>query len=273
MEDNYDDMNNELETKESSLFQEGEVKKCKVLTDNLNVRSGAGTNFDVIGKLKANEELDVLGQVGNWYVVNMPGNKVGCVSADNTKAVVEENKKPKKTPGMVEDPTPNDENQPIDETGPTGEKGPIDQTEDNVNENTEENTGVKRLSKQEQDMVDLVNQERRKNNLSPLKVDLELARVARIKSQDMVNNNYFSHYSPTYGSPFDMMDNFGIDYLHAGENLAGNSTVKRAHDSLMGSKGHRDNILNSHFTHIGIGVVKSDKYGNIFTQMFISKPK
>jgi len=128
------------------------------------------------------------------------------------------------------------------------------------------------LSSLEREMLNLVNQERKKYEVNPLKPDSELNKVARIKAQDMVDNNYFSHYSPTYGSPFDMMKQFGIKFHHAGENLAANSSVNSAHKNLMQSSGHRKNILNPDFTHIGIGVKESEKYGYIFVQMFISKP-
>ena len=123
------------------------------------------------------------------------------------------------------------------------------------------------LSASEQKMVDLVNQERAKAGVAALKVDPELSRVARIKSQDMKDNNYFSHTSPTYGSPFDMMKSFGIKYRAAGENIAKHSSVDSAHVGLMNSEGHRKNILNPNFTHIGIGIVDNRYY----TQMFISK--
>ncbi|MDR5658792.1 CAP domain-containing protein [Serpentinicella sp. ANB-PHB4] len=129
------------------------------------------------------------------------------------------------------------------------------------------------LTDQESQMVELVNQERERNNLPALEVDLDVTRVARVKSQDMVDHDYFSHNSPTYGSPFDMLDDFGISYLHAGENLAGNNNVQNAHTSLMNSSGHRRNILSPDFTHIGIGVKPSPRYGYVYTQMFISKPQ
>jgi uncharacterized YkwD family protein len=118
-------------------------------------------------------------------------------------------------------------------------------------------------------MVTLVNQERAKAGLKPLAVDMRLVKLARMKSQDMINKKYFGHQSPTYGSPFDMMKREGITYRTAGENLAGASTVTRAHDLLMQSSGHRKNILNPAFTHIGIGVIKGGPYGTMFTQMFI----
>ncbi|MBE3588264.1 MAG: sporulation protein [Thermoanaerobacteraceae bacterium] len=128
---------------------------------------------------------------------------------------------------------------------------------------------VSGLTADEQQMVDLVNRERAKNGLAPLKVDPDLVKVARLKAEDMVKNNYFSHTSPTYGSPFDMLHQFGISYSYAGENLAGAPTVESAHTNLMNSPGHRANILNPNFTRIGIGVVAGSPYGKIFVQEFI----
>ncbi len=127
------------------------------------------------------------------------------------------------------------------------------------------------LTAAEQQMLNLVNQERAKNGLSPLKADLELTKVARLKSQDMIKNNYFSHQSPTYGSPFDMMKRFGITYNTAGENLAGNGSVSGAHTALMNSSGHRANILSTKYTHIGIGIQSGGNYGMMFTQMFVGR--
>ncbi|MDD4689629.1 MAG: CAP domain-containing protein, partial [Eubacteriales bacterium] len=119
----------------------------------------------------------------------------------------------------------------------------------------------------ENEVVRLVNVERAKQGLNPLKADWELSRVARYKSQDMKDKNYFSHTSPTYGSPFQMMKNFGISYRTAGENIAkGQSTPQAVVTAWMNSSGHRANILNSSFTKIGVGYVKS---GNYWTQMFI----
>jgi uncharacterized YkwD family protein len=124
------------------------------------------------------------------------------------------------------------------------------------------------LTADEQQMLDLVNQERQKQGLPALKADLELTKVARVKAKDLIDNNYFDHNSPTYGSPFDMMKQFGIQYQTAGENLAGNSSVEGAHTSLMNSQGHRENILNSAYTNVGIGIVDGGQYGKMFVQMF-----
>lgn len=127
------------------------------------------------------------------------------------------------------------------------------------------------LSTEESKMVNLVNQARIGQGIKPLSVNQQLATLARKKSQDMVTNNYFSHNSPTYGSPFDMMKSAGVTYRTAGENIAGASTTETAHQNLMNSPGHKANILNTNFTEVGIGIVKGSAYGNIFTQMFIGR--
>lgn len=127
---------------------------------------------------------------------------------------------------------------------------------------------VRNLTAEEQQMVDLVNQERQKRGVAPLKVNNELVKVARLKAKDMIENNYFDHQSPTYGSPFEMMNQFGISYRTAGENLAGDQSVKSAHKGLMNSRGHRANILNGQFTEVGIGIVDGGPYGKMFVQLF-----
>ena len=121
----------------------------------------------------------------------------------------------------------------------------------------------------ESEVVRLVNEIRQENGLKPLTQDWQLSRVARYKSQDMKDLGYFSHTSPTYGSPFDMMRAFGISYKTAGENIArGYQTPEAVVNAWMSSPGHRANILNSSYTHIGVGYVSSGSY---WTQMFISK--
>ena len=121
----------------------------------------------------------------------------------------------------------------------------------------------------EQEVIRLVNEIRAENGLKALTYDWELSRVARYKSQDMKDNKYFSHTSPVYGTPFQMIKNFGISYRSAGENIAkGYSTPQAVVNSWMNSSGHRANILNANYTHIGVGYVA---VGNYWTQMFIGK--
>lgn len=119
----------------------------------------------------------------------------------------------------------------------------------------------------EKEVVRLVNAERAKYSLPPLTENWELSRVARYKSQDMKDKSYFSHTSPTYGSPFNMMKSFGLSYRTAGENIAkGQRTPQEVVKAWMNSSGHRANILNSSYTKIGVGYVAD---GHYWTQMFI----
>ncbi|WP_419158327.1 SafA/ExsA family spore coat assembly protein [Rossellomorea sp. BNER] len=122
------------------------------------------------------------------------------------------------------------------------------------------------------EVVKLVNQERARAGLAPLKENWELSRVARYKSEDMIAKNYFSHTSPTYGSPFQMMKDFGISYQAAGENIAaGQRTPQEVVQAWMNSEGHRKNIMSPTFTEIGVGYAKGGSYGHYWTQMFIKR--
>ena len=145
-------------------------------------------------------------------------------------------------------------------------------TSNTGNSNTQiNNTQTSQMNSDEQEVFKLINGQRTNNGLPALKNDNELQRVARIKAQDMVDKNYFSHQSPTYGSPFDMMKSFKISYKTAGENIAANSTNNGAVTAWMNSSGHRANILNNNFNYTGIGVVSSPKYGKMYVQMFIGR--
>ncbi len=154
------------------------------------------------------------------------------------------------------------QDQPAEEVQPSQPSEEVDQETPQQEENGQ-------LSQFEQQVVDLTNQERAKYGLKPLQVDNELSKVARDKSKDMQANNYFDHNSPTYGSPFDMMKSYGIDYRSAGENIAmGQRTPQEVVTAWMNSEGHRANILNDSYTHIGVGYVEQ---GNYWTQQFIGK--
>ena len=123
------------------------------------------------------------------------------------------------------------------------------------------------VSSFEAEVVRLVNEIRRQNGLSSLTANWELSRVARYKSQDMLDNRYFSHNSPTYGTPFQMIKAFGLSYRTAGENIAkGYPSPQAVVNGWMNSSGHRANILNASYPQIGVGYVAQ---GNYWTQMFL----
>lgn len=205
-----------------------------VTATELNVRSGPGTGFRIVTTVKKNEYIRVFAGIGEWYIVQVEGDYIGAVSKEYVKPIY---------------PSSNN----------SGSSGPG---------NTSTSTS---MNADEKEVINLINKQRTNNGLKALKVDEEVQRVARIKAQDMVANNYFSHTSPTYGSPFDMLKSFKISYKTAGENIAANSSNSGAVNAWMNSSGHKANILNSSFNYTGIGVVSSPKYGKMYVQMFIGK--
>lgn len=206
-----------------------------VTATTLNVRSGPGTKYNVIATVKKNEYIRVFAGVGEWYIVQVEGDYVGAVSKKYVKAI-------------------------YPSSSSTGS-----------NTNTGGQSVTTAMNSDEKEVFDLINKQRTNNGLSALKEDAEVQKVARIKAQDMVSNNYFAHESPTYGTPFQMLKNFKISYKTAGENIAANSSNSSAVTAWMNSSGHKANILNSNFNYTGIGVVSSNKYGKIYVQMFIGK--
>lgn len=214
-----------------------------VTASKLNVRSGPGTGYSVVTTVDKNEYIRVFAGVGSWYIVQVEGDYIGAVSRKYIKPIY---------------PTGSSTN-----SGGTSSSG--------TNSGTSTPSASSTLTADELETFNLINQQRINNGLSALKIDAEVQRVARIKAQDMVNNNYFDHNSPTYGTPFNMLKNFGISYNSAGENIAGNSSNSAAVTAWMNSSGHRANILNGSYNYTGIGVVSSPKYGKVYVQMFIGK--
>lgn len=150
---------------------------------------------------------------------------------------------------------------------PDGEHG-VSTEQDNTQQGSETAAKVDATS-QAKEVLDLVNQERSKAGLKALSLSEELTNVATIKAKDMRDNGYFDHTSPTYGSPFDMMSRFGVQYQSAGENIAaGQKTAQDVMNSWTNSSGHRANILSKNYTEIGIGYVEGGSYGTYWVQMF-----
>lgn len=208
-----------------------------VTASALNVRQGPGTNYNKVTIVYKNEYVRIFAQIGDWYVIQTDKDYVGMVSKQYIKLIY---------------PTQNN----------TG-------TQDSTTPSQTEN--INGLTADEQEIFNLVNAQRTAAGLVALSIDTEVQKVARDKAQDMVDNNYFSHTSPIYGSPFDMMKSYGIKYKAAGENIAGNSSNSGAVNAWMNSEGHKANILSNNYNYTGIGVVSSPKYGKIYVQMFIGK--
>lgn len=202
-------------------------------TSNLNVRSGPGTNYKIVTTVPKNQYIRVFAGVGDWYIVQVEGDYVGAVSKKYVKPIYPS----------------------TSSSGGSSSSGSTSAS----------------LTADEKEVFDLINQQRASIGLAALKIDTEVQNVARIKANDMVKNNYFSHNSPTYGTPFNMLNSFKISYKSAGENIAENSSNQAAVTAWMNSSGHRANILNSSYNYTGIGVVSSNQYGKIYVQIFIGK--
>ena len=215
-----------------------------VTASALNVRCGPGTKYKSIGMIYKNEYVRVFAKVGDWYVIQTTSDLIGAVSKKYIKNA----------------------------TNSSNQGGSTSSNTNNTNNTTNSATdSLSGYSADEKELLKLINNQRTAYGLPELSFNNELQRVAKAKAQDLVANNYFSHNSPTYGSPFDMMKSFGITYKTAGENIAGNSSLTGAVDAWMNSSGHRENILNNAYNYTGIGVVDSPKYGKIMVQMFIGK--
>lgn len=243
-------------------FESVDFTSAVVTASLLNVRQGPSTNFPIICVLKKNQWVNVLGKIGDWYAIYEPETRcVGTVSGQYIKSASANSKNttsvkattpPKSTTGTTKTSAPKVV------TTPKGPSAVI-------------TTPIKGVSQDDQTLLELVNKARAEAGVGPLQFNEELMKVAKTKAQDMVDNNYFSHQSPTYGSPFDMMRQFGISFKTAGENIAGNRTVEGAFKAWMNSEGHKKNILNSGFNYTGIGIVESSKYGKMLVQQFIGK--
>lgn len=204
----------------------------------LNVRQGPATTYKIVTQVYKNEYIRVFAKIGDWYVIQTDKDYIGAVNSNYVKPIY-----------------PNSDNSSTQNT-----------TQNNTSQGT-----TTQLTNDEKETLALINEQRASTGLQPLQIDDELQNVARIKAQDMVDNNYFSHTSPTYGSPFDMMKSFGISYKTAGENIAGNSSNTGAVNAWMNSSGHKANILNNSYNYTGLAVVTSPKYGKIYVQMFMGK--
>lgn len=151
---------------------------------------------------------------------------------------------------------------------PEGEHG--QSTDEANNQEGTETAEAADVTQQAKEVLQLVNKERAERGLKALTLSDKLTNIATVKAQDMADKGYFDHTSPTYGSPFDMLQRFGVKYSSAGENIAaGQKSAQEVMNSWMNSSGHRANILNANYEQIGIGYVTGGKWGTYWVQLFI----
>ncbi len=160
---------------------------------------------------------------------------------------------------------------PTESTDSTYDKNTSNSTNSQT-EKTPEQSNNENLTSDESKLIQLINEERVKAGKAPLSVDMEVMNAARLKSKDMTENKYFSHTSPTYGDVWQMLKDLNISYRVAGENIAINGSVSKAHGAFMASSGHRANILSNSYTHVGVGISKrTNGTGIIITEIFTKK--
>lgn len=237
----------------SEAYQKVDSNSGTVTSADVNLRTGPAKTFDIICKLKKDQKLTVIGKLGSWYAVYVSSSgNVGAISAqyvklDKTKAAATSKKA-------------------------TTNKNTQSTTKVAAKTNAKVTTTVPKVidvSSDEQALLDLVNKARREKDLKALEFDSGLVKIARLKAKDMKSNNYFSHTSKFYGTPFDMMKKYEIKFSAAGENIAGNQTIEKVVKAWSDESGN--NLFNKKFTHTGIGIVDSPTYGKLFVQMFIKK--
>lgn len=224
----------------AAIYENLKKYRATVNVNKAIVRGGPSTSYSAYYQLVKGAEVEVIGRINNFSMIVSKNNLIGLIRSDLLTKVS------------------------------------TTQTSTNTNTNTTTNntpsiSTVDDNSTLKNELLSLINTARKNANLNSLSSDVSLSNAAQIKSDDMVKNNYFSHTSSTYGSPFKLMQDLGISYSSAGENIAGNSSVEKAFNSWMNSDTHKKNILSSNYNYVGIGITDSKTYGKIICVMFIQK--
>lgn len=225
------------EIAEKQISSQSAYSIGKVTAESLKIRTGLSFDNPHIALLAKDDLVHIYGKVDNWYIVKTENNLIGAVFADYVETSFE-----------------------TDETIETS--APV--------ANVENSSNII-LSKDEQIFLNLINNKRIENNLPEFEIDETLLNLARLKANDIVENKYFSHTSPQYGTLFEMLDNQKVIYNKASENIARNINADSAIENLMNSESHKNNILSENFNYTGIGVINSFDYGKVFVEIFVAK--
>ncbi|AXU83886.1 TPA: sporulation protein [Clostridioides difficile] len=253
----------------SSLENNVNISNKSLVYSNTKYKFSAKPNCSVKPELKPDKDNSCKDKNHNDKNCNNTNKPEDNNNSDSTNKP--DNNKP-------ESNKPEDNNNSGSTDKPDNNKPESNKPEDNNNsdstnkpdDNNNSGSTSESFSAYQKEVVDLVNIERAKAGLNPLTLDSSISNVATKKSQDMIDNNYFSHNSPTYGSPFDMLKKFGISYKTAGENIAmGQKTPKEVVNAWMNSEGHRKNIMNPNFSKIGVGVAQKSGGSIYWTQIFV----
>lgn len=250
-------------------------------TSNVNLRyQSALESGNIIESVKKGTDVKIIGDKDSFYIVQLSNNKVGFLSKEYV--TISNNKTIGKvftsmTPKEYE--TKSNVNVRIGPSSSFKKVGSLKKGEivtvfgvidnfytvifddnkvglikRNLLEESFENVDYNPNNLSKRDLVIYyINEARKENGLLELKDTEDLNRLALLKAEDMVKNNYFLHTSPTYGTPFEMIKKYGLTYTVAGENIAGNTSMKSAVDKWLASESHKRNILSDKYTKIRCG--------------------
>ncbi|HBF0729930.1 TPA: sporulation protein [Clostridioides difficile] len=253
----------------SSLENNVNISNKSLVYSNTKYKFSAKPNCSVKPELKPDKDNSCKDKNHNDKNCNNTNKPEDNNNSDSTNKP--DNNKPESN--KPEDNNNSDSTDKPDNNKPESNKPEDNNNSDSTNkpdDNNNSGSTSESFSAYQKEVVDLVNIERAKAGLNPLTLDSSISNVATKKSQDMIDNNYFSHNSPTYGSPFDMLKKFGISYKTAGENIAmGQKTPKEVVNAWMNSEGHRKNIMNPNFSKIGVGVAQKSGGSIYWTQIFV----
>ncbi|CCL08042.1 TPA: sporulation protein [Clostridioides difficile] len=253
----------------SSLENNVNISNKSLVYSNTKYKFSAKPNCSVKPELKPDKDNSCKDKNHNDKNCNNTNKPEDNNNSDSTNKP--DNNKPESN--KPEDNNNSDSTNKPDNNKPESNKPEDNNNSDSTNkpdDNNNSGSTSENFSAYQKEVVDLVNVERAKAGLNPLTLDSSISNVATKKSQDMIDNNYFSHNSPTYGSPFDMLKKFGISYKTAGENIAmGQKTPKEVVNAWMNSEGHRKNIMNPNFSKIGVGVAQKSGGSIYWTQIFV----
>lgn len=252
--------------------EEVNFKKGKVNVKCLNVRCGPGIQYDKICKIYKDDYIEVFTQLGDWYVIKTEDDMVGTVFSKYIDPITDSDINNNSEEHEVSI-TNQENNEPIEQNDSNSIEisGEVMENEVILTVSDTEFSDNSGLTEEEQEFLNLINANRENNGLPKLEIDYEVQNIARLKAEDLVKNNYFSHISPIYGDMPAMLTDSNIKFKTVGENIAGNNNLVGAVEAWMNSENHRANLLSTDYNYTGIAIVESELYGKIFVQVFIGK--
>ncbi|MDR1687601.1 MAG: CAP domain-containing protein [Clostridiales bacterium] len=272
------------------LFKNVIEREVTVTAEMLNLRTGPGLNFPVVGTVTKGQKLEVIGTLNNWYIVILPDSSIGVISYEYVKvSKMGESVFLRDTGEGSADETggypasqisaPRSETDEYDSAQASSAEGNGKDKTASLKNGSYENESAEGDAAQEAEitasdaeiMFDLINKARVENKANPFVWDEKLNRIAELKAADMRDGGYFGHDSPVYGTPFAMLKEMDVSYKSATENIAESNSARSGHLEIMSEVHQRVNVLNSRFNKVGIGIVDGGEWGKIIVEIFIEE--